>query len=206
MSLQSSALNNSLGYYARQAQAYFDATVNLAMASVRQRFTTRLRAGARVLDAGCGSGRDARAFAEAGFRVDAFDACPELVALAQAFTGLPILCQTFAEVQAREAYDGVWACSSLVHLEDSELTAALRQLSGSLVQDGCAYLNFKVGETPFVDEHGRYFNPATPARAAQLCEDAGLWVAELWTTASLRQPDVQWLNILALKRAPRATT
>ena len=42
-----------------------------------------LPAGARILDAGCGSGRDAKAFAALGHRVTAFDASPELAALAQ---------------------------------------------------------------------------------------------------------------------------
>ncbi len=204
MPANDTALGRSLDYYSRQAQTYFDATAHLEMAPVRSRFTARLRAGARVLDAGCGSGRDARAFAEAGFEVEAFDACPELVALASEFTGLPVQCQTFADLQGQGTFDGAWACSSLVHLEEAELVDALQRLSSCLVEDGCIYLNFKVGTEPFVDADGRYFNPATPARAARLCEAAGLWVTELWVTNSLRQPDVQWLNILALKRFPRA--
>src|SRR3712207_7267921 len=43
------------------------------------RFLRRVRPGGRILDAGCGTGRDALAFVQRGFEVVAFDASAEMV-------------------------------------------------------------------------------------------------------------------------------
>jgi 2-polyprenyl-3-methyl-5-hydroxy-6-metoxy-1,4-benzoquinol methylase len=64
----------SPSHYRTHAQAYFDATQGVDMAPLYARFTPLLPPGARVLDAGCGSGRDALAFQRMGFAVEAEDA------------------------------------------------------------------------------------------------------------------------------------
>lgn len=70
-------------YYGRFAPEFFASTVVVDMTPLRQRFLAGLRPQAAILDAGCGSGRDAKAFAEAGFRVSAFDASSALAELAR---------------------------------------------------------------------------------------------------------------------------
>ena len=69
-------------YYRQNAEPFFSATVQVDMTPLHERFLATLPAGARILDAGCGSGRDAKAFAERGHAVAAFDASPELARLA----------------------------------------------------------------------------------------------------------------------------
>ena len=55
---------DTVRYYDKNAAAYFDETAHLDMSDLRRRFTDLLPEGARILDAGCGSGRDGRV----GFR------------------------------------------------------------------------------------------------------------------------------------------
>ena len=98
-----------MDYYERNASSYFDATVGIDMTPLYQRFLPLLPPAARILDAGCGSGRDLRAFAKLGYRVTAFDASPALAALAEAYAGQPVYRARFQDIDWQESYEGVWA-------------------------------------------------------------------------------------------------
>lgn len=77
-------------HYRHHAQAYATATRSVDMAPLYARFLPHVPAGGLILDVGCGSGRDALAFAQRGYRVTAFDASPEVARLAAQHTGLPV--------------------------------------------------------------------------------------------------------------------
>ena len=74
-------LIDTVAYYDIHAEPFFSDTQNVDMAPLQQRFLARLPVGAHILDAGCGSGRDSKAFQEQGYRVTAFDASSRLVEL-----------------------------------------------------------------------------------------------------------------------------
>ena len=103
-------------YYKQFAAEFFGSTVAVDMAAIHQRFLALLKPGAHILDAGCGSGRDAKAFAEAGFRVTAFDASPELARLASDHCGFEVTVRRFEDIAEVEAFDGIWRCASLLHV------------------------------------------------------------------------------------------
>ena len=118
----------TLAYYNEHAAAFFADTVDVDMAALHQRFLSTISAGGVLLDAGCGSGRDTRAFLERDFRVFAFDASPELAQLAAVHTGIAVAVRTFSDVREQSCYDGIWACASLLHLPAADIPAALAQL------------------------------------------------------------------------------
>lgn len=199
-------------FYREKALAYFESTIGIDLEPVRQRLGRRLPEGGRVLDAGCGSGRDVVAFWSQGFSVVGIDASEELCALARAhlasIQGPPqppaegkasaeIRHASFAEVPSLGLFDGIWACSSLVHLDPAPATEVLLALRKALRPDGVLYVNFKLGDAPFVDAEGRRFVPATEEGAMQLCNQAGLRIVENWVTNSLRTASDRWLNLLA---------
>lgn len=136
----------TLKYYQDNAQTFFDGTVNVDMSSLYEAFTQHLAPGARVLDAGCGSGRDAKAFQEMGYQVEAFDASPAMVELAQEHTGLPVKVMTFADVDWKEKFDGIWCCASLLHVPAVELPGVMRRLADALKPGGVWYVSFKYGD------------------------------------------------------------
>lgn len=71
-------MTDTLAYYDRHAVTFFGLTANVDMTALHERFLSHIPPGGYVLDAGCGSGRDAKAFLVSGYRVAAFDASPRL--------------------------------------------------------------------------------------------------------------------------------
>jgi SAM-dependent methyltransferase len=72
----------TIDFYDANADRYFALTRDADMSVNRAAFLRYLPRSGRVLDAGCGSGRDALAVREAGFDVEAFDASAALARLA----------------------------------------------------------------------------------------------------------------------------
>jgi SAM-dependent methyltransferase len=195
-------------HYRTHAQSYFDATVHLDMSWVRARFLGHLKAGDRILDAGCGSGRDARAFLDAGHPVIAFDGSPEMVRLATEHVGQPVFALDFHEIDQLAlvgiplAFEGIWACSSLVHLNEAELTDTLAALANSLKPSGAFFFCLKHGDpqqSGVEASTGRHFNRHTLQTVSPIARAAGLDVVDHWRSESQRQPGVEWCNVVCRK-------
>lgn len=185
----------TLKYYQDNAQTFFDGTVNVDMSSLYETFTRHLAPGARVLDAGCGSGRDAKAFQGMGYQVEAFDASSAMVNLAREHTGLPVQLMTFADVDWKEEFDGIWCCASLLHVPAFELPGVMQRLADALKPGGVWYVSFKYGDGER-EVDGRRFTDM---------DEVGLWrllgampcveIESLWTTKDKRPGrDEVWLN------------
>ena len=194
---------SSVGYYDENADQFFRDTVNADMTALQRRFAELLPVGGRVLDAGCGSGRDAKAFAAMGFAVVAFDASAEMVRRAQAHTGLEVLQMTFAEVPWQGELDGIWASASLLHVPRAQMVEICRRLRDAIVPGGLLYLSFKHG-TAERSVGGRTFTDMDEASAGELVAQVnGLSMIESWVTADVRPGRVAeaWVNCLARRTA-----
>lgn len=189
----------TLEYYEKNAKAYSARTIDLDVREVRRRFTEGLTRGARVLDAGCGSGRDALAFSGQGFRVNAFDASEALARLASGHTGLSVRQLTYAEIPWVAEFDGVWACSSLVHLLPEDFAQALTNLTRALKPGGILYTSLKRGLGPYRDGANRYFNSFQETDVKALLSKAGLTMQTCWESKSAISQESGWLNFLAVK-------
>ena len=190
----------TMDYYSQHAETFFSGTVDVDMASLYQPFVAELPAQGRVLDAGCGSGRDSRAFAGLGYDVDAFDASPEMVAMACQHSGLAVRQMRFAEVEAISRYDGIWCCASLLHVPSAELPDALYRLARALKPGGIWYVSFKYGEGERAKE-GRRFTDLNETGLTALVESlADVQIARMWKTEDKRPDrDEIWLNALLSK-------
>ncbi len=191
----------TLNYYQNNAQTFFDGTVNVDMSSLYETFTRSLAPGARVLDAGCGSGRDAKAFMEMGYQVEAFDASSALVEMARAHTGLPVQLMTFADVARKAEFDGIWCCASLLHVPAVELPGVMQKLADALKPGGVWYVSFKHGDGER-EVDGRRFTDMDEVGLRRLVEAVpDIKIQALWTTRDVRPGrDEVWLNGILLKR------
>ena len=128
-------VDNNVEYYNKNADSFFTGSVNADMAEDREAFLAYVPAGGKILDAGCGSGRDMIAFRDAGFDVSGFDASEELCRIAAEKTGIPVKQLFFEELEGEQEYDGIWACASLLHVARTDLPDVLRRLENDVVAD-----------------------------------------------------------------------
>lgn len=190
----------TLNYYRQHAGRFFTSTVSVDMSALYQPFVAALPDGATVLDAGCGSGRDSKAFAEMGYRVEAFDASAQMVALATEHSGLAVQEMRFDQLDAVARYDGIWCCASLLHVSQAELPDVMQRLARALKPGGVWYVSFKYGDGERVQE-GRHFTDLNEAALERLVAPLKtVRVTSTWQTVDKR-PDRNeiWLNALLRK-------
>ena len=137
----SDPVERTLDYYDSHAEEFIERTANLSIEHLYEPFLALVPEGGRILDAGCGSGRDAAEFARRGYEVVAFDGSAEIARLASKRTGLKVLHLTFDQIDWREEFDGVWACASLLHLPSPQLQTALDRMIGGLRRGGVLYIS-----------------------------------------------------------------
>ncbi len=95
-------------YYEHNSKSFIERTLYLDMGEHYQRFLSKVPAGGRILDAGCGSGRDAYAFKRLGYKVDAFDASSEMAKSASKLIGIDVQQNTFQAFTSPPVYDAIW--------------------------------------------------------------------------------------------------
>jgi len=193
----------TMAYYEANAQRFFENTHAVNMDSIYEPFLSLLPSGAHILDTGCGSGRDSRAFLERGYEVTAMDASEAMVELASQHIGRPVLHMSFDQVQYEEQFDGVWACASLLHAPRLGLPEVLERLGKALKEEGVMYASFKYGEEEII-RNGRLFSNYSENSFRQMLEpQPELKLVRLWKTMGLRPDsiDTGWLNVLLRKLA-----
>ena len=193
---------STLTYYNQNATQFYNSTVSVEFATIRQRFLSHLPEFATILDFGCGSGRDTKAFLNQGYQVEAIDGSTELCKLASAYTGLQVRHMLFQELSEVNKYDGIWACSSILHLPKDELLGVMRKMSDALKPDGIIYTSFKYGIFSG-ERNGRYFTDMTKETFAEFIRDIEeLQIEEQWITADVRpgRGGEQWLNLILRKK------
>lgn len=192
--------SKTIEYYNENARVYAEDTLTADMTAMRSLFMKYVPAG-RILDLGCGSGRDSKFFKSAGYEVDAIDGSEELCKIASETAGICVHCMTFDELEDIEKYDGIWACASLLHVEKSKLTDVFRRIEHALVPSGYLYASFKLSEFEGY-RNNRYFTDFTEdSFSAFLDNFPGLQLIETVVTADVRagREKENWLNIILCK-------
>ncbi len=191
--------SSTLQYYENNAMEFSSGTIVADMNDTRLRFMYLLQPGACILDLGCGSGRDAKAFFDAGYQVEAVDGSAQLCRLASEYIGVSVRQMLFQELDSEEAYDGIWACASILHLPKEELGTTLHRIQRALKPEGILYTSFKYGTYEGL-RNGRYFTDFTEETlTAFWLGIKGLHIVETWITGDVRpgREEERWVNLLA---------
>lgn len=194
--------NTTLGYYDSHADQFYQSTVKVEFSAMQEHFLGKLRKGSYILDFGCGSGRDTKFFLEQGYRVDAVDGSKELCKLASKYTEIEVKNMIFQELSEADRYDGIWACSSILHLPIGELTEVMRKMVTALKENGIIYISFKYG-TFAGERNGRFFTDMTEETFAEFLKGINaLDLEEQWITSDVRpeRGEEKWLNLILRKR------
>lgn len=168
------------------------------MESLYEPFLHCLFPGAKILDAGCGSGRDAAAFLKLGYEVFAFDASEKMCELARQRTGIDVKKMNFEEFHHQNFYDGIWACASLLHLPVESQHKVVDEFLKALSPNGVLYASWKYGSETY-SQDGRFFCDMTPVTLRQFFEKhPDINILKLWETPDF-QKRKNWVNILVQK-------
>jgi len=191
---------NSL-YYQTHAGEFFEQTVALEMDQLYRMFLEYIPADGKILDAGCGSGRDAKYFLDHGYKVEAFDSSPALAALATAHIAQDVDILRFQDLDCERKYHGIWACASLLHVPTNNMRDVFLRLFRALKAGGVLYASFKYGQGER-NQIGRHFTDMNEdALASLLASGDDFREVKTWVSVDLRpgREDEKWLNTILLK-------
>lgn len=194
----------NIDYYNQNADDFFESTLSVDMQPLYDEFLPLVTPKGNILDAGCGSGRDSKAFSELGFNITSMDASESLASLATQYLGFPVICQTFQNINFQNQFDGIWCCASLLHVPLIELPDVMIKLNRALRLNGVIYMSFKLAYTKQSERshNGRIFTDLDENSLHKFIEAIPeLAIKKIWITADQRPSriDEKWLNAIIVK-------
>ena len=195
---------NTLDYYNKNSEEYFNSTLNVNMTNTYKAFLKLVPKGGKILDLGCGSGRDSMNFMKLGYEVTSVDGAKKLAKRASVLLRKEVIVSTFEELELKEKFHGIWACASLLHIKREDLKIVLNNLYNNLDDNGVFYMSFKYGEKEYVDDKNRYFNCFTDESIISFINEntkyniLGLYITE---DKLGRVNEVKWLNLICNKKS-----
>lgn len=191
----------SVNFYNKNAKDFFENTLNANMKSTYSEFLKYIPDNGTVLDLGCGSGRDSKAFLNLGYDVTSLDLSSELSKMAEEYIGRKVLLEDMRNINFKEKFDGIWACASLLHLTREDLSNTFTKIHKSLKKNGILYASFKYGEKDFSKKE-RLFTCFTEKTILEnMVFSDKFKVKKIWITGDVREgrEEEKWLNILLRK-------
>lgn len=191
-------MNNTISYYDNNADSFTQDTVNADLIPIYNRFLSYIPPDGKILDLGCGAGRDTKYFLQMGYKVDAADGSESLCRIASEYTGINVKHMLFSDLDANAVYDGIWACASVLHLPKDDLRDVFFKMIKATVKNGYIYTSFKYGDFEGC-RNGRYYTDFTEKSFGEFIKDIkGIEIKETWTSADARpdRGDEKWINLI----------
>ena len=195
--------SETIDYYNQHAAKYAEGTINVDMAALYAEFLPIVKPGGHILDAGCGSGRDASYFKHPGFIVGAFDASAAMAKIASEHLQQTVAVCTLEQLDEAETYDGIWCCASLLHVASHNLPSVFNRLNKALKPGAVMYVSFKYGDDER-EVNGRRFTDMNEEKLKNLVTAvSGLSISKTWVTQDQRpeRKHEVWFNALLTKSA-----
>jgi len=191
---------SSISYYDKNAQDFYDRTIHADVQDLCEAFLKHVPKRGRILDAGCGTGRDAKVFLDRGYDVVAFDGSLEMTKLASVFLGRNVRHLLFKDIDFSNEFEAVWANASLLHVPFEDLREVLERFHRALVPSGVLYASFKYGAS-MRNAGDRIFSDMDEKSILPYL-DGLIAPVEIWKSADTRStvapsPDRSWLNLIA---------
>lgn len=149
----------TLSHYNEHAETFWAGTRDHDVSQNREALLQHLSGPGpyRVLDFGCGPGRDLKIFRDLGHEAIGLEGAKRLVELARSYSGCEVWHQDFLKLElAPEFFDGIFANASLFHVPSQELPRLLRELWTTLKPEGVLFSSNPRGENEEGWNGGRY--------------------------------------------------
>lgn len=205
-------VRTTIDTYDKTANEFIEKVQAYAPEPEREKFVSSIKPGGSILDAGCGSGRDANYFASKGFVVTGIDLSETLLVYARNHSEKHV---TFRTMDLRNidfpdvSFYGIWACASLLHLKREEIAPVLRKFRDLLTAGGILFLLMKEGEgeklaaSSTISGDVRFFSYYSTVELKGLTTDAGFLVTELYTwdqnDRNPERPSERWISVFATR-------
>lgn len=184
--------------YDKIATKFADATWDIRLDRAIDSFAAHLSTGAKILDLGCGPGRDIVHFRQLGFQPLGADLSPGMLQEAKRrIGGALIQCDMRCLSIADASFGGVWLCASLLHLPRSQALDALLEVRRVIHPGDPLFLGVQLGEGERwkTDNGLRLFTYYQPDELQELIEKASFQVVISWQTFT---EYITWINLVAL--------
>ncbi|MFG6355788.1 MAG: class I SAM-dependent methyltransferase [Acetatifactor sp.] len=192
---------STIEYYNQNTMEFVNATIGADMSDLYAEFEKYIDSGGKVLDLGCGSGRDSQYFYKKGYQVIAIDPSSAMCNETRRRVPIDVFPMRAEEMGFSESFDAVWACASLIHVAKEDMRATVSKIMQALKLGGIFYASWKYGYGEQVRQ-GRYFAYFTEKELLNIFKMVGnLQLLRIWITEDVKakKEDIKWLNILAKK-------
>ncbi len=195
----------TVNYYSKNAQAVA-ARYESVVSSLSESFQDAFKARSKLLDIGCGSGRDLALLVSFGHDCFGLDATPEFVELSQTIHpelkgkivqgALPDFDPPFGG-----KFDGILCSAVLMHIPEDQLVPAALTIKRCLNKGGRLLYSVPCKRLDVVtenrDANGRLFIPDQSDRLQTIFEHQGFSLISKWVnTDSMGRDSVEWISVL----------
>ena len=196
-------IKDTLKYYDDNIESYkeqwlndFTKNYNFEIPDI---FLSYLSENSHILDLGCGTGRDSKYFTHKGYQVTSVDGSYEMCNIARSLLKKEVEQINFLDIDYKEQFDGIFACASLLHLDNKDLIVVLNKISTALKQNGILYTCFKYGDSTRIDK-GRFYNDMNEEKFLDLIKNIeNLKILRSWISEQYKI-DTKFLNYIIKKQ------
>lgn len=190
-------MDSTIEYYNKNAKKFIESTINIDMSHLYGEFEKNIPSGGKILDLGCGSGRDSKYFLKKGYQVTAVDASETICKATSEYLGIDVLNMNIGNLCITDMFDGIWACASLLHIKKSDMKRVLGDLLRVLNPQGVLYASWKYGEGERT-ENGKYYSDYDENQIRDLLDLSEIKY-KIWISYDQTRIDVRWINLIAYK-------
>lgn len=197
-------IRQTIETYDKYAKIYADHTSDKLLQFPLNKFISLLPKKARILDAGCGCGRDVQYFKDYDLNPIGIDISAGLIDEAKKRFGVEVKQMDIRELKFDSAsFDAIWCCASLSHLEKKDLPKVVSGFNNILKKGGILYISVEEGEGEEIVQDKstgnapRYFVYYNKIEIEDHLDKAGFEILNSYVEEGT---DCNWLNVFCRKK------